>query len=256
MIAMTIPRLLGVLFVGWAAFIAIVLLFLLKFPVPIEIPAIFALLFIVYFVWLPLSAWALGAREALLFNRTVSQIFDRLYFTLGYICGLELLLLGFFITYQVVARKLDWIQAPGADVMSGYVLAMAATWAFSYSLRSGAHVRIDVLLPYMGQKTRATADWIAMAAVLFLGWVTMWNLWETIASDYSRGKVTNDYPLTPVFIPKLVVAIGFSLLCVTAIQIMYTMVSESLLTTVNRLQGGGEIEALEVIEAEAAGAAD
>jgi TRAP-type C4-dicarboxylate transport system permease small subunit len=179
-----------------------------------------------------------------------------LYFTLGYVCGLELLLLGFFITYQVVARKLDWIQAPGADVMSGYVLAMAATWAFSYSLRSGAHVRIDVLLPYMGQKTRATADWIAMAAVLFLGWVTMWNLWETIASDYSRGKVTNDYPLTPVFIPKLVVAIGFSLLCVTAIQIMYTMVSESLLTTVNRLQGGGEIEALEVIEAEAAGAAD
>ena len=68
----------------------------------------------------------------------------------------------------------------------------------------GAHVRIDVLLPYMGQKTRATADWLAMAAVLFLGWVTMWKMWENVINNYERGVVTNDYPLTPLFIPKIV----------------------------------------------------
>ncbi|CAI8013890.1 hypothetical protein GBAR_LOCUS8743 [Geodia barretti] len=254
--ALTIPRLLGGLFLGWVVFIAVLLLFLLKISVPIEITAVFSLLFILFLVWLPLSAWTLGARDALLFTRTISQVFDRLYFILGYVCGLELLLLGFFITYQVVARKLDWIQAPGTDVMSGYVLAMAATWAFSYSLRSGAHVRIDVLLPYMGQKTRSTADWMAMAAVLFLGWVTMWKMWETVANNYTRGVVTNDYPLTPLFIPKIVVALGFTLLCVTAIHMMYLMVAEFVLTNVNRLQGGEEIEALEVLTGEAAGAAD
>ena len=254
--ALTIPRLLGGLFLGWVVFIAVLLLFLLKISVPIEITAVFSLLFILFLVWLPLSAWTLGARDALLFTRTISQVFDRLYFILGYVCGLEWLLLGFFITYQVVARKLDWIQAPGTDVMSGYVLAMAATWAFSYSLRSGAHVRIDVLLPYMGQKTRSTADWMAMAAVLFLGWVTMWKMWETVANNYTRGVVTNDYPLTPLFIPKIVVALGFTLLCVTAIHMMYLMVAEFVLTNVNRLQGGEEIEALEVLTGEAAGAAD
>ena len=254
--ALTIPRLLGGLFLGWVVFIAVLLLFLLKISVPIEITAVFSLLFILFLVWLPLSAWTLGARDALLFTRTISQVFDRLYFILGYVCGLELLLLGFFITYQVVARKLDWIQAPGTDVMSGYVLAMAATWAFSYSLRSGAHVRIDVLLPYMGQKTRSTADWMAMAAVLFLGWVTMWKMWETVANNYTRGVVTNDYPLTPLFIPKIVVALGFTLLCVTAIHMMYLMVAEFVLTNVNRLQGGEEIEALEVLTGEPAGAAD
>ena len=253
---LTIPRLVGGLFVGWALYIAVLLLFLLKFTVPIEITAVFSLLFIVYFVWLPLSTWTLGARDALFFTRTISQVFDRLYFILGYACGLELLLLGFFITYQVVARKLDWVQAPGTDVMSGYVLAMAATWAFSYSLRSGSHARIDVLLPYMGQKTRSTADWLALAAVLFLGWVTMWKMWETVVNNYTRGVVTNDYPLTPLFIPKIVVSIGFTLLCVTAIHMMYMMVAESLLTNVNRLQGGEQIEALEVLAGEAAGAAD
>ena len=58
--------------------------------------------------------------------RSVSRKADRLYFVLGYICGLELLLLAFFITYQAVARRLGWVQAPGTDMMSGYVLAMAA----------------------------------------------------------------------------------------------------------------------------------
>ena len=261
--ALTIPRLVWGLFICWAAFIVGLLIVLDILPlredglgVPIEMTVLMGLLFIAFMVWLPLSAWTLGARDALLFTRTISRVFDRLYYILGYVCGLELLLLGFFITYQVVARKLDAVQAPGTDVMSGYVLAMAATWAFSYSLRSGAHVRIDVLLPYMGQKTRSTADWLAMAAVLFLGWVTMWKMWETVVNNYTRGVVTNDYPLTPLFIPKIVVAIGFTLLCVTAIQMMYMMVAESLLLNINRLQGGETIEVLEAVEAEAAGAAD
>ena len=203
-----------------------------------------------------IMGFALGPRKTLLGSRSVGSLMDRIYFMLGYICGVELLLLGFFITYQVVARKLDWVQAPGTDVMSGYVLAMAATWAFSYSLRSGAHVRIDVLLPYMGAKTRATADWLAIYAVLFLGWVTMWKMWENVVNNYERGVVTNDYPLTPLFIPKIVVSLGFTLLCLTALQMMYAMVAEAALVRWNRSVGGEEIEAVSVLGGEAAGVAD
>ena len=253
---MTIPRMVMILAAIWLIFFIGLVVFLLAITVPIEITVMISILFIAFFVFLPLSAWTLGAREALLFTRTISQVMDKLYYALGYITGLQLLLLGFFITYQVVARKLNWVQAPGTDVMSGYILAMAATWAFSYSLRSGSHVRIDVLLPYMGRKTRATFDWIAIAAVLFLGWVTMWKMWETVVNNYERGVVTNDYPLTPLFIPKIVVSLGFTLLCVTAIHMMYEMVAEPLLSFINRLQGGEEVEALQVVEQEAVGAAD
>ena len=205
---------------------------------------------------IPFSGLVFGSRGALLGTRKITGVMDRLYFWLGYVCGIELLLLGFFITYQVVARKLDWVQAPGTDVMSGYVLAMAATWAFSYSLRSGAHVRIDVLLPYMGVKTRAFADWIAIFSVLFLGWVTMWKMWENVVNNYERGVVTNDYPLTPLFIPKIVVSLGFTLLCLTAFQMMYSMVAEAVLVRWNRSVGGEEIEAVSIMGGEAAGAAD
>ena len=184
--------------------------------------------------------------------RAVTRKADRLYYILGYVCGLELLLLALFITYQVVARNLDWAHAAGGDAISGYVLAMAATWALAYSLRSGSQVRIDVLLPYMGARTRAVADWAALLGVAFFGYVTAWKMWDSVVSDYQRGVVSTDEPVTPLFIPKAVVALGFTLLVVTAAQMMLSMIAERWLPRLHRAMGGDEIERLTVIEEEGA----
>jgi len=117
--------------------------------------------------------------------RAITRVTDKIYFIMAWVCGLELLLLGFFITYQVIARKLLWVMAPATDVMSGYVLAMAATWAFSYSLRSGSHVRIDVLLPYMSKNIRAIADFVAVFAVAFFAYITAWKMWGNVVDNYT-----------------------------------------------------------------------
>ena len=187
--------------------------------------------------------------------RAITRVTDKIYFIMAWVCGLELLLLGFFITYQVIARKLLWVMAPATDVMSGYVLAMAATWAFSYSLRSGSHVRIDVLLPYMSKNIRAIADWTAVFAVAFFAYVTALKMWANVVDNYTRGVVTNDYPLTPLFIPKIVVALGFSLLVITAVQMMLSMITESWLPRWHKKLGGDEIQSLSVMSQEEAAAA-
>jgi TRAP-type C4-dicarboxylate transport system permease small subunit len=108
----------------------------------------------------------------------------------------------------------------------------------------------------MGTRTRAAADWLAIFAVLFLGWVTMWKMWENVVNNYERGVVTNDYPLTPLFIPKIVVSLGFTLLCLTALQMMYSMAAEGALVRWNRAQGGEELETMVVTTEEAAAVAD
>ena len=187
--------------------------------------------------------------------RAITRVTDKIYFIMAWVCGLELLLLGFFITYQVIARKLGWVMAPATDVMSGYVLAMAATWAFSYSLRSGSHVRIDVLLPYMSKPIRAIADWTAVLAVAFFAYITTWKMWGNVVDNYTRGVVTNDYPLTPLFIPKIVVALGFTLLVITAVQMMLSMITEAWLPRLHKKLGGDEIESISVMGHEEAAAA-
>ena len=187
--------------------------------------------------------------------RGITRVTDKMYFAMAWVCGLELLLLGFFITYQVIARKLLWVMAPATDVMSGYVLAMAATWAFSYSLRSGSHVRIDVLLPYMSKNIRAIADWTAVFAVAFFAYVTALKMWANVVDNYTRGVVTNDYPLTPLFIPKIVVALGFTLLVITAVQMLLSMITEAWLPRLHKKLGGDEIQSLDVMGQEEAAAA-
>ncbi len=174
--------------------------------------------------------------------RSVVQKADRVYFFLGYICGLELLLLAFFITYQAIARNLDWPVAPGGGVMAGYALAMAVTWGFAYSLRSGAQVRIDVLLPRMSPRIRAISDFFAHIGLAFLAYVFTWKMWENVISDYQRGTLTNDYPLTPLFIPKIVIALGFTLLVITALQMMLSMIAERWLPRIHKAMGGDDIE--------------
>ncbi len=201
------------------------------------------------------QAKATVASNLLYGMRAITRVTDRIYFIMAWVCGLELLLLGFFITYQVLARKLGWVMAPATDVMSGYVLAMAATWAFSYSLRSGSHVRIDVLLPYMSKNIRAIADWMAVFAVAFFAYVTTWKMWANVVDNYTRGVVTNDYPLTPLFIPKIVVALGFTLLVITAVQMMLSMITEAWLPRLHKKLGGDEIQSINVMGNEEAAAA-
>ena len=119
---------------------------------------------------------------------------------------------------------------------------MAATWALAYSLRSDAHVRIDVLLPYMRPAVRAVADWLALFAVAFFGSVTAWKMWGSVISDYERGVVATDSTLTPLFIPKAIVAVGFTLLVATAAQMMLATLAEKWLPRAHSAMGGGKID--------------
>ena len=107
----------------------------------------------------------------------------------------------------------------------------------------------------MSKNIRAIADWTAVFAVAFFAYVTALKMWANVVDNYTRGVVTNDYPLTPLFIPKIVVALGFSLLVITAVQMMLSMITEAWLPRLHKKLGGDEIESLNVMGHEEAAAA-
>ena len=218
---------------------------------------------------------------------------DYVYRILGYICGTLLLLLGLFITYQVIARKLGGPMAPGMDQLSGYVLAFAGTWAFSYSLRTGSHVRIDVLLPLFSRihpYMRSVADWLALGSVGFFGLITAWYAWKEVLKSYcirhdpataSSGvdrfvmnligednpeklaqacqpALANTY-LIGNFLPELwvfqiIVAVGFTMLAFTSGQWMLSMILRGLLEIWHKSAGGDIAELAPASEIEQQGA--
>ena len=178
----------------------------------------------------------------LLSFRALARKADRLYHLLGYVCGLELLLLGFFITYQVVARKLDWPQAPGHPGHER--LCPGDGRHVGIGLRSAVRCPCTHRRPaslYGGQSESAgRLDSPIRPGVLRL--CHDLEDVENVISDYQNGVTTNDYPLTPLFIPKTVVAVGFSLLVVTTGQMMLSMIAERVLPKLHKAMGGEEIE--------------
>ena len=146
---------------------------------------------------------------------------DRVFLWTGYLAGALFFGLAFFVTYDVLARK--WGSLVGlpttrvTDEISGYILVLAATWGLAYTLRTDAHVRIDVLLPHMPPRLRALADrlaWLVMAAFAAL---VAWRIWILVEDSWQTGIRSSTYLLMPLWVPQIILGVGFSLLAVAAI---------------------------------------
>lgn len=155
---------------------------------------------------------------------------DRVLLVTGYLAGTLFLGLAFFVTYDVLARK--WGHALGipttqvTDEIAGYMLVLASTWGFAYTLRMDAHVRIDVLLPYMPPRVRAAMDFLAMALMAFFACVFAWRTWLLVLDSWQTGIRSSTYLLTPLWIPQVILSVGFSLLAIAAVFMGLAIVVE------------------------------
>ncbi len=154
---------------------------------------------------------------------------DRLFAGTGYLAGAMYVVLAFFITYDVLARK--WGALLGlpttqvTDEISGYMLALAATWGFGYALRCGAHVRIDVLFPYLAPRLKVGVDFIALVLMGVFAAVVSWKVWALVADSWQSGMRSSTYLLTPLYVPQGILGVGFSLLALAALYMAVEMVA-------------------------------
>jgi TRAP-type C4-dicarboxylate transport system permease small subunit len=146
---------------------------------------------------------------------------DRVFLGAGYLAGALFFGLAFFVTYDVLARK--WGDVVGlpttrvTDEISGYVLVLAATWGLAYTLRTEAHVRIDVLLPHLPPALRALADRLAWLVMAIFAALFAWRIWILVEDSWETGIRSSTYLLMPLWIPQVILGVGFSLLALAAV---------------------------------------
>lgn len=173
-----------------------------------------------------------GGLKLLKTIRGLERALDTVFLGTGYLAGALFMGLAFFITYDVLARKWgDIVGLPTTrvtDEISGYILVLAATWGFAYTLREDAHVRIDVLLPYMPRWMRAIVDFLALIVMGIFACLFSWRIWILVADSWDTGIKSSTYLLTPLWVPQVILGVGFSLLALAAV-----------LMAVSKLAGGG-----------------
>jgi TRAP-type C4-dicarboxylate transport system permease small subunit len=145
---------------------------------------------------------------------------DRFLIQTAYLSGAFFALTAFFITYDVLARKWGYLlglpTTRVTDEISGYILVLAGTWGMAYTLRTGGHVRIDVLLPLMRPKLQLLMEVLANALMGFFALVVSWKSWYLVVDSIDTGITSSTYLLTPLYIPQTILALGFSLLTLTS----------------------------------------
>jgi hypothetical protein len=126
--------------------------------------------------------------------QTVVRALDLLFMGTGYLAGALYGVLAFFVTYDVLARK----------------------WGFAFALRTDAHVRVDVLFPYMGRRLKTAMDFIALLLMALFASVISWKIWVLVLDSMESGIKSSTYLLTPLYIPQGILGVGFSLLALAA----------------------------------------
>ena len=146
---------------------------------------------------------------------------DHVFMWPGYLAGAQYILLAFFVTYDVLARKCGgYVGLPTTrvtDEISGYILAVAATWGFAFALRTGGHVRVDVMFPYMARRLRIAADVVAQLLMAVFAATIAWKIWSLVADSLENDMRSSTYLLTPLYIPQGILGVGFSLLALAAV---------------------------------------
>lgn len=161
--------------------------------------------------------------------QTTRRVTDRLLTGMGLTCGAMFLALAFFVTVDVLGRKSGLFGTRVTDEIGGYFLALAGSWGLAYALRMDAHVRIDVLLPHMPRRLRAFMDFLAMALMALFAFLISAKLWQMVLQSIEYKSTSNSYLLTPLWIPQMLLALGFSALAFTAVFTLVLAWTEGLL---------------------------
>jgi TRAP-type C4-dicarboxylate transport system permease small subunit len=155
---------------------------------------------------------------------------DTLATGMAFLGGAFFLVIALYITLDVTGRRFLGVTTAVSDEIAGYALAFGGVWALAYTLRTGGHVRIDVVLPYLPPRLRWTLNALAMAVMGVFSTILGYYGWALAIQSYRMEAKAMSHIQTPVWVPQALVAVGFSALTLEAALLLGAAVVESCLS--------------------------
>ena len=147
---------------------------------------------------------------------------------MAYIAGAVFIALAFYLTVDVIGRKFFHMSTAVSDEYGGYALAVGGMWALAHTLRTGGHVRIDILLPYLPRTVRAVLDYGALVFMVIFASMLAIYAWHLAIDSFAGDGRAMSFLRTPLFVPQGLMALGFTVLSLEAIAILLVGIADSL----------------------------
>jgi TRAP-type C4-dicarboxylate transport system permease small subunit len=149
---------------------------------------------------------------------------------MAYLSGLGFVIVSLYITLDVIGRKFVGISSAMTDEMGGYALVFGMSAGLAFAMATGAHVRIDVLLPKFPPRVRACLNYAAYLAMAYFAAMLAIYSWKLALESGATDARAMSFLRTPLVVPQTIMAAGFSLLAVQAALMLAVALLESLRT--------------------------
>lgn len=147
------------------------------------------------------------------------RIIDRITDATGMAGGWSMLAVGIFILYEIVMRAV--FRAPTIWVVdiSTYLLVWFCFMTSAYGLKTGSHIKVDVLTDLLPPRTRSMLDLTGIAFILLYVTILSYFGWQMVWEAYERQQATPNMLHFPVWIVQLGLGMGSTVLVLQTIRI-------------------------------------
>ncbi|MCB1743891.1 MAG: TRAP transporter small permease [Gammaproteobacteria bacterium] len=126
----------------------------------------------------------------------------------AWVAGALIIGAAVLIGVDIVMRKFFSTSVGGASELSGYVLAISASWGFALTLLDRAHIRIDSLYVVLPLRLRALMDILGLVVLLaFVGFLS-WQCSLVFLQTYELGSRALTPIATPLVYPQALWLLG------------------------------------------------
>lgn len=145
------------------------------------------------------------------------RVLDRIYRASGALAAFFMVMIA-VLTLSQIGGRLIGVQVRDAGEFAGFAMAASSFLALAYTLRTGGHIRVSLLITRLhGRAQRIAEGWCLLFASLAVGsfaWFSITMVWQS----YELGDISTGMIGVPLWIPQLGMAVGVVLLEVAFLE--------------------------------------
>jgi C4-dicarboxylate transporter DctQ subunit len=138
-----------------------------------------------------------------------------------------LLALMTLITFgQVIARYVFDYSFVWALELVTFLFAWLIFLGMSYGVRAGSHIGVDALVKALGPRSARIVGAVAALCCFVYAVIVLTGSWRYVSTMHMLGTLAQDLPI-PVWIPQIVLPLGFALLAMRFAEVFYRIIRGS-----------------------------
>ncbi|MEJ2470573.1 MAG: TRAP transporter small permease [Desulfuromonadales bacterium] len=127
----------------------------------------------------------------------------------AYLSAMAMLVIVALISVEIGARSLFNSSTLIADEYSGYLMVAVVMLGLSYTLAEDGHIRITILTSRLQGKPQCCLDLAVIAVALVMCGFFLYHATLLVYDSYSYDMRADSISETPVYLPQMMVVIGF-----------------------------------------------